>query len=147
MSSAKSAKPVNSTFYPNTRAVDFAVSSNKKPMLQLQFETGGRRIDFTLGSHLIHGSLVILFETNSQQAPIPDSAMYAVVEEFDLRQATHRNVVGVSFLDPDDLGRFSISKKQHGVKRVEFMFLQLFLYAVEVMTKNKLQHAPSTKRL
>ena len=73
--------------------------------------------------------------------------MYAVVEEFDLRQATHRNVVGVSFLDPDDLGRFSISKKQHGVKRVEFMFLQLFLYAVEVMTKNKLQHAPSTKRL
>lgn len=111
VSSAKSAKPVNSTFYPNTRAVDFAVSSNKKPMLQLQFETGGRRIDFTLGSHLIHGSLVILFETNSQQAPIPDSAMYAVVEEFDLRQATHRNVVGVSFLDPDDLGRFSISKK------------------------------------
>ncbi|CAE7882503.1 ZNFX1 [Symbiodinium necroappetens] len=111
VSSTKSAKPVNSTFYPNTRAVDFAVSSNKKPMLQLQFETGGRRIDFSLGSHLIHGSLVILFETNSQQAPLPDSAMYAVVEEFDLRQATHRNVVGVSFLDPDDLGRFSISKK------------------------------------
>ena len=97
--------------YPNTFAVDFAISASKMPMLKLQFGVGRRRIDFSLGNHLIYGSLVILFETNEDNTPKPETAIYAVIEDFDLKTAAHQHVVGVSFLQPEDMGRFNINKR------------------------------------
>eukprot|EP00971_Amphidinium_carterae_P228769 4538249-Amphidinium_carterae.2 len=120
---------VNFFAYPETHAVGFGMSASKQAMIHLRFSTGKKRIDFSTGSHLIYGSLVLLFETDDQTRQPKaeshrswcglvellqyqaDSAIYAVVEEFDLKAVLQQQRVGVCMLDNDDWARFSISKR------------------------------------
>ena len=69
--------------YPDTRVTEFALSKSKTPMLRVKFGlSSGRHVDFSLGSHLVYGSLVILFEVGGDGRPVPGSAVYATVEDF-----------------------------------------------------------------
>jgi len=104
-------KITNFFAYPDTCAVRIAVSKSNQPMVMMKFSTGKRKIDFSLGSHLIYGSLVVLFEVDSSNAPLQDSVVYATVEEFDLRTAAQKQIVGICILDSDGWQKFSITKR------------------------------------
>ncbi|KAF4728438.1 hypothetical protein FOZ62_010132, partial [Perkinsus olseni] len=71
-----------------------------------------RPVDFTLGRHLIYGSLVALFRTSTGTPfgePDSESLTYATVENFDLRRTggtrSNSGTVGLAF-DDDNFRRF-----------------------------------------
>ncbi|KAF4649561.1 hypothetical protein FOZ61_001182, partial [Perkinsus olseni] len=81
----------------------FGVTSTGDPYVQVAF-TCQRPVDFTLGSHLIYGSLVALFRTTTGTPhgdADPDSLVFATVVQFDLRDAggqkSEGGAVGIGF--------------------------------------------------
>eukprot|EP00929_Paragymnodinium_shiwhaense_P112980 TRINITY_DN81241_c0_g1_i1.p1 TRINITY_DN81241_c0_g1~~TRINITY_DN81241_c0_g1_i1.p1 ORF type:complete len:1920 (-),score=396.55 TRINITY_DN81241_c0_g1_i1:69-5828(-) len=97
--------------FPDTEVVGFSVSKSNQMSVQVKFSVGRRRIDFSLGNHLIYGSLVILFEIDAAQQPVPGSAIYATVEEFDLEQVTKKSTIGLAILDAKSWQKFNVAKK------------------------------------
>lgn len=89
----------------------FGVSGTTEAFIQVRFVCP-RPVDFTLGSHLIYGSLVVLFRTSTGTPfgePDSESLVYATVENFDLRRTggmrSNSGTVGLSF-DDDNFRRF-----------------------------------------
>ncbi|KAF4674802.1 hypothetical protein FOL47_008680 [Perkinsus chesapeaki] len=90
----------------------FRISTSGEPYVQLKFSCS-RPVDFTLGSHLIYGSLVALFQTTNgtpSGGADPETLVYATVEEFDIKKVggdkSRGGLIGLSF-SHTDLEKFS----------------------------------------
>ncbi|CAJ1332151.1 unnamed protein product [Effrenium voratum] len=68
-------------------------------------------VGFSTGNHLIFGSLVLLFETNSDGHPIASSSIYATIEEFDLDNVLRHRSVGLGMLDEENWRKFNVTQK------------------------------------
>ncbi|KAF4737525.1 hypothetical protein FOZ62_002319, partial [Perkinsus olseni] len=94
----------------------FLISSSGNLYVQFKFSCA-RPVDFTLGSHLIYGSLVALFQTSTGTArgdADPETLVYATVEEFDIKKVggdkSKGGLVGLS-LSSDNLEKLSFGEE------------------------------------
>ncbi|KAF4674801.1 hypothetical protein FOL47_008679 [Perkinsus chesapeaki] len=92
----------------------FGISNTGDPYVEVSFRCK-RPTDFTLGSHLIFGSLVALFQTSTgtlEGEPDQHTLIYATVAQFDIRgvggQRSRGGKVGLSF-DADSMNRFDFN--------------------------------------
>ncbi|KAF4672300.1 hypothetical protein FOL47_000684, partial [Perkinsus chesapeaki] len=105
--------PPRAMCYSHVKALQqpFGVSGTAEAFVLVRFVCP-RPVDFTLGSHLIYGSLVALFKTTTgtpQGRADSESLVYATVENFDLKRTggtkSNSGTVGLAF-DDDNFRRF-----------------------------------------